>query len=124
MLVVWVWSCRRIGGDLLTMIDRRCRHPLQMLVISDSLSRGGLTEETEPASSAAGTVKLLKAVEAANGSMNRSLVSVLARLSGNWKGAGSMSAGVSENKSTVLSHDQWPARELSSVSLLTGKRSI
>lgn len=66
------------------MIDRRCRHPLQMLVISDSLSRGGLTEETEPASSAAGTVKLLKAVEAANGSMNRSLVSVLARLSGNW----------------------------------------
>lgn len=125
MLVESGWPCRRTGRGLLTMVDCRCRDPLQMLVMVDSLSRDDLTDdETEAASSAGIMVKPLKPVEPANGSTKRSLVSVLARPSGNCKETGSMTTGVNENKSIVRSYAQLPARDLSSVSLLTGKRSI
>lgn len=62
-----------------------------------------LTEESETVSSAAGMVKPLMVVEDPNGSMNRSLVSVLARPSAKSKDIGSISAGARENRSMALS---------------------
>lgn len=64
---------------------------------------GRLTDERETLSSAAGMANPLMVLEEPNGSMNWSLVSVLARPSAKSKDIGSMSAGVRENRSIALS---------------------
>lgn len=74
-----------------------------MLVLTNTLSVGvDLTDDSDTVSSV-GIVNPLIAVDAANGSRNKSLVSVFVKPSVKSKATGSISAGVNENRSRALS---------------------